>query len=497
MDLLQAEPTNPNKKKLIEAVQTADEALWAALREHAARDLFKFNKHILRADHGDEKFVPLGAIHKKMCSFVADDRKKKKLLLIPRNHLKTKLISVGYSLFRICEDPKVRILIYSATWQMAVDIISQIQTQLVKNERIRELFGEFEGDAKEWSQSRIRLSVNDKREPTVTAAGIDNNLVGGHYDLIIFDDVQNRDNVATAEQISKVRQRYNDSLDLLEPGGQIIVIGTRWHDADLYGWILDPTNAVNTDYETMVMKAYTGNLETGSEWEPLWPGKFSREEYLKRLESQGWSHFSAQYLNDPIPEEDATFKRSMFLYYEPEDMRGKLLTRFMTVDPAISQEKYADYTAMVVCGVDEQNYIYILDIVREKLLPHALINKIFEMREKWNLSDVAIETITYQKTLAYTLREEMRQRRKYIHITELNPQSRSKDERIKGLQPLYENGKIIHNRYLNNNYFLEDELVRYPYSKHDDIIDALSYMLDIIYPARQKTQRRDGRRYLY
>lgn len=491
------EPLNPNKRRLISAVVQADETLNVLLKEKCSSNLFLFNKHILQADRGDDKFVPLGEIHKQMCNFVEDDKRKKKLLLIPRNHLKTKLISVGYSLNRIYNDPTIRILIYSATWQMAVDIISQIQNQMIKNERLLELFGNFQSDSKEWSQSRIRLSVNDKREPTVTAAGIDNNLVGGHYDLIIFDDVQNRDNVGTAEQITKVRQRYNDSLDLLEPGGQIVVIGTRWHDADLYGWILDPTNAVGTTYDTMVMRAYKGNIDTGEEWEPLWPGKFSLKEFQDRLASEGWSHFSAQYLNDPVPEADAIFKRGQFQYYETEDMRGKLLTRFMMIDPAISQERSADFTAMAVVGVDEQNYVWILDLIREKLLPHEIINRIFEMKEKWQLSDIAIETVAYQKTLAYTLREQMRVRKMYFHIRELNPQNRSKDERIKGLQPLYENGRIIHNKSLTNNYFLEDELTRYPYAKHDDLIDALSYMLDIIYPARQKISRPNSRKYLY
>jgi predicted phage terminase large subunit-like protein len=491
------EPSNPNKVKLIDAVAQADDARMALLRDKCTTDLFLFNKYILEADKGDDAFVPLGDIHKKMCNFVSDDRNKKKLLLIPRNHLKTKLISVGYSLFRIYNDPKIRILVYSATWQMAVDIVSQIQGQMVRNERLVSLFGNLQEDSKEWSAARLRLSVNDKREPTVTAAGIDNNLVGGHYDLIIFDDVQNRDNVGTAEQINKVRQRYNDSLDLLEPGGQIIVIGTRWHDADLYGWILDPSNAVGTTYDNMVMRAFTGNIETGEDFVPLWPGKFSLKEFQDRLASEGWSHFSAQYLNDPVPEADAIFKRDQFQYYEPEDLRGKLLTRFMTIDPAISQQRHADFTSMVVVGVDEQNYIWILDILREKILPSEIISRIFEMKEKWNLSDIALETIAYQKTLAYTLREQMRVRKKYFHITELNPQNRSKDERIKGLQPLYENGKIVHNKYLTNNYFLEDELTRYPYAKHDDCIDALSYMLDIIYPARQKVTTPGRRRYLY
>lgn len=492
------EPLNPNKKALIDAAVIAQETLKATLQNVAAKDLYKFNKYILEADKGDSHFAPLGEFHRQMCNFITDRRTRKKLLLIPRNHLKTKLITVGYSTFRIAEDPKVRILIYSATWQMAVDIVSQIQRNISQNERFVDLFGNMQIGSKEWSQDRIRVKENDKREPTVTAAGIDNNVVGGHYELIIFDDVVVRDNIGTAEQIQKVLRRYNDSLDLLEPGGQIVVIGTRWHDSDLYGWILDKQNGVLPSYDSLIMRAYTGDIETGIDFNPLWPGKFNHKDLKERLISEGWGQFSAQYLNDPVPEADATFKRTWFQYFDDVDLRGKLLTKFMAIDPAISEAKGADYTAMVVVGLDQWGYIYILDIVREHFSPNDIINQIFHLKDKWQLADIALETVAYQKTLAYTLRDQMRLKNKYFHITELKPNNRSKDERIKALQPLYENGKIIHNQNLKNNYFLEDELTRFPHAKHDDVIDALSYTLDIIYPARQKTNSMiRTKRYLY
>ena len=63
---------------------------------------------------------------------------------------------------------------------------------------------------------------------------------------------------------------------------------------------------------------------------------------------------------------------------------------------------------------------------------------------------------------------------------------------------LYENQKIFHSRELSNTIYLEDELVRFPRSTHDDIIDALAYALDIIFPAKQrKMVSRSRTRYLY
>lgn len=489
--------SNKYKRALIEATEKKYLMLLSVLKDRSPNDLYLFNKNVLEAEKGDDKFVSLGPFHKQLCNFITDRQDRKKLVLIPRAHLKSKLITIGYSIQQIIKNPKIRILIYSATWQTAVDLNLQIQKKLQGTRRLQEIWGDVTANAKEWSQDRTRLAQNISREPTIQAAGIDNNLVGGHYDIIIMDDVVNRDNVATMDQINKVNQRYKDSLDLLETGGQIIVIGTRWHDSDLYGWILDPSNDIKNSFEIMVKRAYEGNIMTGDGFEALWTEKFSRKELKERLTQEGWAHFSAQYLNDPVPEEDAVFKRSWFGYYDSSDIRGRLLNKFLLVDPAFSADKSADYTAMVVVGVDEANFIYILDILRARVSPNGLIDAIIQMVENWKIMDVGLETVAFQKTIAYSLRQDPRFLRRPFHITEVKPNERSKEQRIKGLQPLYENGKIYHNKLLANNIFLEDELVRFPLSRNDDIIDALSYSLDMIFPAKQKIGTRRKTQWLY
>ena len=496
--LLQGLPPGRNKRALLAEATKKYELLLTYLRDRSLDDLFMFNKYVLKAEEGDEKFVPLGPFHKDLCNFVTDRKDKKKLILIPRSHLKSKLITIGYSIQQMLKNPKVRILVYSATWQMAVDLNLNIQRKLQGTRRIGEIWGDVTNGAKEWSQDRTRLAGNTTREPTLIAAGIDNNLVGGHFDIIIMDDVVNRDNVGTQDQIFKVIQRYKDSLDLLETGGQLIIIGTRWHDSDLYGWILDPSNDIKHSYQILIQRAYEGNIQTGEGFQALWPEKFSRKELQTRLREEGWAHFSAQYMNNPVPEEDAIFKKTWFQYFEPADMRGKLLNKFLVIDPALSLAKDADYTAMIIIGVDEYGYVYVLDMVRMKLSPHDIIDKMIQFARSWHISDIGIETVAFQKTLAYSLREHPEFKKRPFHITELKPNERTKEFRIRGLQPLYENRKVYHNKTHANTLYLEDELVRFPRSTHDDLIDALSYSLDLMYPAKQKTSQRTGRsRWLY
>lgn len=483
-------PMNDNKKAIIEQLEKQRELFNKLLYQKSKDDLYIFNKWVLGVG-GGKNDVPLGQFHKDLCHFITNDRKRKKIILMPRGHLKSTLITIGYSLFRIVNDPNIRILILNATWQMAVDFLTEIKRHLQGNEKLIELFGDLAEGNEEWSQDRITLKRKDQgiKGPTVWATGVEGNLVGSHPDMIIFDDVVNRDNVESRETSDKAILRYKDALDLLEPGGQLIIIGTRWSEGDMYNWLLDKDTGIAQSYDVMIKRAYEGNMTTGEGFVPLWPQKFTKEELQVRLREKGWYEFSAQYLNNPVPDEAATFKRTWFQPFDIEDTRGKNMTKILTIDPAISLEKEADYTAMVVTGVDQFGNIFVLDMVRERMTPNQIISKIFELNNVWNVNQIGVETVAYQKTLAYTLKEEMVLQHKFLPIVELRPQERSKDQRIKGLQPSYENGKIFHRRGHKLTPYLEDELSQFPRSRHDDLVDALSYSLDLLFPPRQKVSR--------
>lgn len=488
-------PMNKYKEQLIQQYVAQLEAYNKLLFQKSKENLYIFNKFVLGVEKNKQQLVPF---HKELCTFVTDNQKKKKLILIPRSHLKSTLITIGYSLQRIVTNPNIRILILNATWQMAVDFLTEIKRHLTSNEKLIELFGDLAANPEEWSQDRITLKRTDQniKGPTVWATGVDSNLVGSHPDLIILDDVQNRDNVNSREQVEKVILRYKDALDLLEPGGNLIVIGTRWTEGDIYSWLMDKDQGALASYDVMIKKAYEGNIETGEGFSSLWPDKFSQKELLTRLHEKGWYEFSSQYLNNPVPSEDADFKKEWFMYYDIEEYRGKEMRTILTIDPAISIEKSADYTAMAVTGIDSFSNLFIKDIVRKKMKPSEIIDTIFTLNELWHPQMIVLETIAYQKALAYALRDEMNRRRRYLPIYEINQHEKSKDQRIRGLQPIYMNKKIYHRKTHPLTPYLEEELMTFPRGRHDDIIDALSMSLDFLVPPRPKTTR-FHHKYLY
>ncbi len=488
-------PLNKRKVALEKHEAELKENYDALVKQEALNKLFIFNKYVLGVEEGKQKLMPF---HKELCNFVTDDMKRKKLILYPRGHLKSTLITIGYSTWRIIKNPNVRGLVLNATWQMAVDFLTEIKRHLRENPRLLELYGDVTENAPEWSADRITLSRTDRniKGPTMWATGIESNLVGSHPDFIIFDDVVNRDNTTTKEQMEKIVLRYKDALDLLEPGGALIIIGTKWDYSDLYSWILEREKTTFKAYDVMVKKAYTGDLMNPSGFEALWPDKFSRNELLSRQREEGWRHFSAQYLNEIIPEEDAEFRREWFQYYDVEDIRGKQMQTIAAIDPAISLKKDADFTGIGVVGIDTFSDIYIKDLVRRHMKPSEIIAQMFILDELWHPNAWVIETTAYQKALSYAIREEMQKRRRYLPIIEMNQHERTKDQRIRGLQPLYIAKKIFHPKNHLVVPHLEDELTRFPRSTHDDMPDCISMCLDYLSPPKQK-QKRFHHRYLY
>lgn len=492
-----------DKQNLLDTADNQYKAFLEAQKRYVKRDFFEFSKEIIQ---WPDLQIPL---HEELCKYVQYNKKKKKLILLPRGHLKSSIITVGYSLWQIAKDPTIRILIANATYDMAVTFLSQIKDHIRRNEKWIEMFGKLGENTDKWAESSFTITRPEsyqKKEPTATAFGIGGNLVSQHYDLIIMDDVVNRDNIHTPERIADVHTFYKDALDLLEPTGELIVIGTRWHEGDLYGTILEPTNperhlwsfktrtAVEGDYN--VIKQANGRhwIEGG---EIIFPKKFTRASLSDLINSKGMSEFFAQYMNDPVPSSEAIFKHQ-FQYYEETDIAGldTDFSYFMTVDPAFYDPKSRtvdpDYTGIVVIAVDQRNNWYIRDLVRDRFQPKELLNIIFEMDKRWKPITIGLEVTAWQKILVHMGRDMMRERNQFLPITELKhagQHAKSKSDRIQGLEPRYAVGSIYHKRELRNIASLEMELRRFPRAKTDDLADALASMLEIATPPRDRSRR--------
>lgn len=213
----------------------------------------------------------------------------------------------------------------------------------------------------------------------------------------------------------------------------------------------------------------------------FFPDRLNHEFLSDAKSKMGSVLFSNQYLNEIFPAEDAKFKKEWFKYYEY--LPNGECYNFAHIDPAISTEDGADYTGIAVVSVDCDRNWYIRLAQRQRMTPTQIVDLVFNLHKEYNLQGVGIESVAYQKALIYLIVEKMADRNT-VPIKEIKrgPDS-NKEMRIMSLIPRLEWGKMYMRPEMQD---FQKELLQFPKSAHDDIIDAVSSLEDIVfYPTKQ------------
>lgn len=385
---------------------------------------------------------------------------------------------------KMLDNPNIRILIANNTWDNARKFLRSIQAFLVRGSPLTMYFGLFDGG--HWNQDEITIRQRKVilDAPTIATTGLEKEQTSQHYDLIIADDLVARENVATPEQRAKVKDYINSLMALLEPEGELWVVGTRWSMDDAYGDLIE-----EGIWDVLVRAAYLDDGRTM----PLFPEKFTIEKLQFLRNKLGPTLFSCWYLNDPISQEAADFKKEWIKYYAPGTPHPDSL--YLSIDPAHSLSRDADYSAFVVAGMFKDRRIRVVDFVRKRVVPSELVSIVFDLVKKWRLKRVGIETFAFQKTLKYEIERRQRETGVFFGIDELRigrtgsgEKTINKEERIRSLQPLFEQGLIEIRSDMSD---LVDELLAFPRGKYDDIIDALSRCIQFLIPSIGVQQAKD------
>lgn len=206
------------------------------------------------------------------------------------------------------------------------------------------------------------------------------------------------------------------------------------------------------------------------------PQRLTREFLEAQRRSQGSFIFANQYQNEIVPDGLSPFKKEWLKYY---DVLPELKHTFAFIDPAISQEEGADYTAVVVADVDVNGTWYVKAANRYKINPTQLVTLVFAVHQTYNCQAIGIEEVAYQKALLYMVAEEMGRRQQVLPIKGIHPGTKTtKQMRIMGLVPRFEWGKIFLAKGLHD---LELEFAQFPRAKHDDLLDALASLEQLVY----------------
>ena len=435
-----------------------------------------------------------------------------------REHYKSTIITFAGIIQEILRDPEVTIGIFSHTKPGARKFLLQIKAELETNETLKALFpdvlwAEPRKDAPKWSEEKgivVRRASNPK-EATVEAHGlVDGQPTGSHFGLLVYDDVVTLESVGTPEQIEKTTHAWSlsDNLGARGADGKIRKwhIGTRYHFADSYHAMLE-MGAVRP----RIYPATEDGSPTGR------PVFLTPAAWADKRVQQTPGTLAAQMLLNPAAGTEAMFDEAWLKF---ADVRPSTLNVYILVDPAGSRKKGSDYTAISVLGVDHAWNLYLLDGYYDRMKLHDRWTVVRGLRRRWMREPgvlsvkVGYERYGLQSDLEH-FELEMQRDKDAFEIIELawpREGPGSKYDRIQRLVPHFRQGRFYlaevvkgetsaqarmraegqpwrifaptrRADYMGKMYSLNKSLITefltYPFSVHDDLLDATSRIFDI------------------
>lgn len=458
----------------------------------------------------------LGSVHEELIHWwCRQDAKSHQLTLLPRDHGKSAMIAYRVA-WEITRNPAVRVLYISSTANLAekqLKFIKDILTSKIYRRYWPEMVNEDEGKREKWTSTEISVDhpkrkAETVRDPTIFTAGLTTGIVGMHCDIAVLDDVVVGDNASTQEGRSKVKTQYSFLSSIEGTGAREWVVGTRYHPQDLYNDLLEmQVDIFSEDGEIVDSQPLYEVFERVLEDSPsrdgtgqyLWPkmrradGKWfgfdQRERARKYAQYLDKTQFWAQYYNDPNDRSTSPIDPDSFQYYNRALLQrqnglvyfnGTRLNVYAAVDFAFALTKKADYTSVVVVGIDPNNNYYILDIDRFKSDRISdYYNSIFKLHQKWGFRKLRAEVVAAQAIIVQDLKENyIKPNGLALSIDEFRPNQGTKEERIAAtLYPRYDNRQIWHYKG-GNCQILEEELIQ-EHPPHDDVKDALAAVIPI------------------
>lgn len=290
--------------------------------------------------------------------------------------------------------------LFSFSLQQSVDLLEILKGTIEENEILKErLFPQ--STASNWSATNI-VCRNGAR---LTGKGFGSSVRGAHPYWIIVDDGLKDNVIYSSLQRNKSTDYFHSVImNMLVPGGQIIVVGTPFHAEDLYGDLKTKNGWFVIEYPAIFPD---GRI--------LWPQRWSFKDLMDKKETQGSIIFSRENLCRPITNESSIFPmeiltRSLLRMenYTLVDSREEFPIKFSKVvvgcDFAISANVGADYAVFSVWGIDElTDERWLLHLYREKGVKFfEQMNVLRRINSRFRPDLIVMENNTFQQIFVET-----------------------------------------------------------------------------------------------
>jgi predicted phage terminase large subunit-like protein len=447
-------------------------------------------------------------------------------VVAPRGHAKSTLINLVYPLHRILFDEEKFIVLISESETQSKYFLQALGNEIEHNEKLQYFFGDRKGKTWGKEEKEFIAGFDEDGKPNswvkVLVRGTGQKVRGLKYGayrptLTIIDDGEGERNTATPLLREQFRGWLNGAVIAGSNDARLIFIGTIVDEQSYLNRIAGPMsfdrkgNRKRKGWDTMFYQAIVQDTQKGlfvasgkeivrldGEPEVLWSDYRSYKwlsDERERLMSEGdVAYFYQEYQNIPMDDSFRVFKKEHIQYWdgsfgynndqpviylaEDGERREVPINIFFGVDPASSENVKADYTVIMVVGVDKEHNIYVIDYFRGQVTPMDGADKIFELAEVYKPKEIKIE-----ETGHVMLSEYVTQKSKELgHFWNITPKQAIKGKyyRIKQLQPYFASKAM----FIRDEHFeLEQELLNFKEhgSFKKDTLDALRWAVDDMY----------------
>lgn len=432
--------------------------------------------------------------HQEVCQLLDDDSIRFLAIAAWRGFGKSSLVHMGYTARRVAARDKRYIVPVSATSKLAVAHSENLKRELMRNPAFVEIFGSMRTtdsfSKEEWIANNP--TPNCPGGTMILPRGCGQQVRGilydGHRpDLIIVDDLEDRENVMSSDQRLKAREFFLQDLmgclDRSRRDYRVIVIGTILHEDSLLSSLLKDPMWTSVRYELC-----------DDEFVSNWPQRFSNadiKEIHDSYQRMGLEDaFYMEYRNLPQSTKNRPIQREHFNYYENAQEIPEYATKVVLVDPAKTTGDTSCDTAIIVGAADVvTNRVFALDFISDKLHPDQMYEQAYRMCLRYQTPFLAIEVTGLNEHVVWPLQNFLRQQRTPIQLIQLKARKGpsqyvphgstnfGKDSRIgASLVPLYRQGLVYHPKAHPLLERFEQQLLDFPRSADKDMIDAFSYI---------------------
>lgn len=421
----------------------------------------------------------------------------------PRAHAKTSGITLGYGLTTLLFRERKFMLLVSDTEAQSSLFLGTFKQQLQDNRQLIDLFqlqtddnGKviFDKD----TETDIIVCFKDGHKFRIIAKGAEQKLRGllwngSRPDIIICDDMENDELVMNKDRREKMRRWfYSALLPSLSASGVIRVVGTILHMDSLLERLMPENQLIGTQKKELLqseLKVWTNRRTPwksiryrahDSKYEQfLWPQRYNKDYFIQKYHDyllQGIPDaYSQEYLNTPLDESTAYFKRNDFAPRTEED-RKKILNYYIAVDLAITEQEKSDWSVFLVAGMDENRMLHIVNVVRERLDAREIVDTLISLQNIYKPHAVGIEDSQITKSIGPFLNEEMIKTGVFLNTINLKHGGKDKIARARSIQARMRANGVKFDKQGEWYQAFEEELVQFPRGKHDDQVDAFAYL---------------------